>query len=241
MEFLEAIVSCPMRTEMPYGPRSQGCVDLDRAAELQALMAIPSLSCATFESESRAPDVLRAVHRIVRPETAVFDDATAASMFAEYLLDMREAYRVLHSPGKRPWPVFMHACESRCPAAPDCDAIFALTGVHVVGKGTDVVGKSSDGVRIGDYLAGSPLDTKVLMPDGRETTLLRALPDVSPIKPSVRGEQLAKICHDTACATRIMGARGLHRRMKRDELLSEAARRSAEITHARRHKGAFID
>lgn len=234
MEFLEAIVSCPMRSEMPYGPRSQGCVDLDRAAELQTLMAIPSLSCATFESETRAPDVLRAVHRIVRPEASVYDDATGASMFAEYLLDMREAYRVVHSPGKRPWPVFMHACESRLPAAPDCDAIYALTGVHVVGKG-------SDGVRIGDYLAGSPLDTKALLPDGRETTLLRALPDVSPIKPSVRGEALAKICHDTACATRIMGARGLHRRMKRDELLSEAARRSAEMTHARRHKGDGLD
>jgi hypothetical protein len=234
MEFLEAIVSCPMRTEMPYGPRSQGCVDLDRAAELQALMAIPSLSCATFESETRAPDVLRAVHRIVRPDTAVFDDATRASMFAEYLLDMREAYRGIHSPGKRPWPVFMHACESRLPAAPDCDAIYALTGVHVVGK-------SAEGVRIGDYLAGSPLDTEVILPDGRETTLLRALPDVGPIRPSVRGEQLVKICHDTACATRIMGSRGLHRRMKRDELLSEAARRSAEITHARRHKGDVLE
>lgn len=233
MEFLEAIVSCPMRTEMPYGPRSQGCVDLDRAAELQALMAIPSLSCATFENETRAPEVLRAVHRIVRPETAVFDDATRASMFADYLLDMREAYRVLHSPGKRPWPVFMHACESRLLAAPDCDAIYALTGVHVVGR-------CADGVRIGDYLAGSPLDTKVLLSDGEETTLLKALPDVSPIRPAVRGEQLAKICHDTACATRIMGSRGLHRRMKRDELLSEAARRSAEITHARRHKGDVI-
>lgn len=233
MEFLEAIVSCPMRTEMPYGPRSQGCVDLDRAAELQALMSIPSLSCTTFESETRTPDVLRAVHRIVKPETSVYDDATVSSMFAEYLLDMREAYRALHSPGKRPWPVFMHACESRKPAAPDCDSIFALTGVHVVGSG-------SEGVQIGEYLAGSPLDTKVLQPDGRETTLLAALPDVSPIRPAVRGAQLAKICHDTGCATRIMGSRGLHRRMKRDELISEAARRSAEITHARRHKGGVI-
>lgn len=231
MEFLEAIVSCPTRSEMPYGSRSQGCVDLDRVAELQALMAIPSLSCATFEHETRAPDVLRAVHRIVRPETTVFDDASKASMFAEYLLDMREAYRALHSPGKRPWPVFMHACESRLPVAPDCDAIYALTGVHVVGTGSDGC------VQIGDYLAGSPLDTKVLLPDGTETTLLAALPDVSPIRPAVRGAQLAKICHDTACATRIMGSRGLHRQMKRDELLSEAARRSAEITHARRHKG----
>jgi hypothetical protein len=230
MEFLEAIVSCPMRTEMPYGPRSQGCVDLDRAAELQALTAIPSLSCATFEKETRAPDVLRAVHRIVRPDASVYDDATGASMFAEYLLDMREAYRALHSPGKRPWPVFMHACEARLPSAQDCDAIYAMTGVHVVGSG-------SEGIQIGDYLAGSPLDTKVLLPDGRESTLLAALPDLTPIRPAVRGVQLAKICHDTACATRIMGSRGLHRRMKRDELLSEAARRSAEIAHARRHKG----
>ena len=233
MEYLEAIVTCPMHADMPYGPRSQGCVDLDRVAELQALAAIPSLSCATFESETRAPDVLRAVHRIVRPETAVFDDATASSKFAEYLLDMREAYRELHSPGKRPWPVFMHACESRQPAAPDCDAIFALTGAHVVGAGPE-------GVQIGDYLAGSPLDTKVLLPDGRASTLLAALPDLSPIRPAVRGEQLARICHDTACATRVMGSRGLHRRMKRDELLSEAARRSAEIAHARRHKGDVL-
>lgn len=235
MEFLESIVSCPMRTEMPHGPRSQGGVDVHRAAELHALMAIPSLSCATFESETRAPDVLRAVFRIVRPESTVYDDATLASMFAEYLLDMREAYRTLHSPGKRPWPVFMHACESGHPTAPDCDAIFALTGAHVVGRGTD------GAVQIGDFLAGSPLETKVLLHDGHETTLLRALPDVSPIRPALRGAELLRVIHDTACATRVMGTRGLHRRMKRDELLSEAARRSAEITHARRLKSDRVE
>lgn len=233
MEVLEALVSCPLRAEMPHGPRSQGGVDAHRAAELQALLAIPSLSCATFEEETRAPDVLRAVHRIARPDAAVYDDAAQAAMFAEYLLDLREAYRAVHSPGKRPWPMFMHACESRAPAAPDCDAIFALTGVHVVGRG-------ADGVQIGDFLAGSPLDTDVLLPDGRPAKLLDALPDVSPVRPALRGAQLDRACHNTACATRVMGARGLHRRMKRDELLSEAARRSAEIADARGLKRAAL-
>lgn len=232
MEFLESIVSCPMRSEMPHGPRSQGGVDAHRASELLEIMSIPSLSCSTFETETRSPDVLRAVFRIARPESAVYDDAAFMAMFSEYLMAMRESYRMLHSPGKRPWPVFMNACESCHPTAPDCDALFALTGVHVVGRGTD------GDVQIGDYLAGAPLDTRVIRADGGESTLVKCLPDVSPVRPGLKGAPLAKVCRDTACATRVLGARGVHRRMKRDELVSEAARRSAEITHARRHKGA---
>lgn len=233
MDVLETIVSNPMRAEMPHGPRSQGGVDTFRAAELEALMSIPSLSCATHEIESRAPPVLLAVHRLVKPESAVFDAAAHAAQFGEYLLDMREAYKALHSPGKRPWPVFMHACESCQLAAADCDAVFALTGVHVVGRAPD------GAVLVGEFLAGKPLDTTVLQPDGTSASLLDVLPDMYPIKPAARGDVLARVCHDTACARRVIGARGLHRQMKREEQLSEAVRRSAEITHARRLKASM--
>lgn len=230
---IEAL-SNPFRVEAPYGPRSQGQRDTDYDAELEALLSIPSLSCAQSAVDERAPPVLRAVYAAQNPDSAAYPEERRDAMFAEYLRDLREAYRCLHSPGKRPWPAFMQAAQDGVVAAQDCDAIFALSGVHCVGR------THEGSVLIGDYLAGAPLDTPVLLGDGSSTVLEKALPPVGPVVASkLRGGGLYRACHDTACRTRVQGAAGF-RRMTRDEMTSEVARRSAEITEARRLKGGAL-
>lgn len=230
---IEALCN-PFRTEAPHGPRSQGGRDEHYDAELDALLAIPSLSCAQSAVDERSPPLLRAVHAALNPDAAAYPEERRDAMFAEYLQDLREAYRSLHSPGKRPWPAFMQAAQDGVVAAQDCDAIFALSGIHCVGRNAD------GSVLIGDYLAGAPLDTPVLMGDGSLTVLERTLPPVKPIIASaLRGGGLYRACHDTACRTRVQGAAGF-RRMTRDELTSEVARRSAEITEARRLKASVF-
>ena len=71
---------------------------------------------------------------------------------------------------------------------------------------------------------------------GNLTVLERALPSVRPVVASaLRGGALYRACHDTACRTRVQGAAGF-RRMTRDEMTSEVARRSAELTDLRRKR-----
>jgi len=247
----------PFREEPPFGPRSQGGTDTDYDAELQELLSIPGLSCEQSATDERAPVVLRAVHRAAAPDVAAYPDDRAAIMFSDYLLELRETYRSLHSPGKRPWPAFMQAAQDGALAAADCDAIFAMTGVHVVGvlapapgvlaPAPGVIAPATGAlsapsgracVAIGDYLAGLPLDTPVMTSDGADTTLAAALPPVYPcVPPTLRGVALRRACHATACRTRVQGVTGF-RRMTRDEQMSEVARRSAEITDYRRAKKA---
>ena len=229
MDAIEAL-NGPFRDALPFGPRSQGGVDEHYDAELHALLDIPSLSCDTSPVDERAPMLLRAVHLRQHPDAAAYPEVRVAEMFSDWLLELREAYRALHSPGKRPWPAFMQAALSGRMAAPDCDAVFALTGVHLVGR------DSVDAVLVGDYLAGAALDTPVLMGSGTTCTLESALPAVVQLKPTIKGAALSRAAHDTASRTRIQGVGG-HRRMTRDELLSEVARRSAEISEFRRIKG----
>ena len=230
MDLLEGLNPETRPREPSHGPRSQGGVDDHYAAELQALMDLPSMSCAFAEVDERAPTLLRAVHVAANPGLAAFSEDRLAAMFSEYLLELRETYRSVHSPGKRPWPAFMEAAQSGELAAQDCDAVYAMTRVHVVGR-------DKGGVLIGDFLAGSDLGTPVLLGDGSKARLLDVLPPVAPLAPSLRGAALVRACHDTACRTRVQAASGF-RRMMRDEQLSEAARRSAEIADARKRQTA---
>jgi len=226
MDLLEGLKPERRPREPSHGPRSQGGVDEFYAAELQALMDLPSMSCAFADVDDRAPTLLRAVHVAANPGLAAYPENRLAAMFSSYLLELRETYRSVHSPGKRPWPAFMEAAQSGEPAAQDCDAIYAMTRVHVVGR-------DSGGVLIGEFLAGADLATPVLLGDGTRTKLIDVLPPVSPLPPTLRGAALARACHNTACRTRVQAASGF-RRMTRDEQLSEAARRSAEIADARK-------
>lgn len=230
MDAIEAL-NGPFRDALPFGPRSQGGVDEHYEAELNALLDIPSLSCDTSVSDERVPTLLRAVYLRQCPDTAAYPDERISEMFSSWLLELREAYRSLHSPGKRPWPAFMQAAQSGRMASPDCDAVFALTGVHLVGR------DEGGAVLIGDYLAGAPLDTLVLTGSGGTCTLESTLPEVATLKPTLRGAPLSRAAHDTASRTRIQGVGASHRRMTREELLSEVSRRSAEISEHRRIKG----
>jgi hypothetical protein len=232
MDLLERITRCPFGGQCPFGPRSQGEADEHYARELHALASIPSMSCAHADADDRAPEALQAVFRALRPDSMAYGDGERLRLFSEWLLELRELYRDVRSPGKRPWPAFMHAMMSGTPAPPDCDALFAATGVHMVGADDDGV------VCAGEYLAGRPLDTPVLLPDGSASTLLRSLPTLEPVSPALRGARLAAACRRTACRTRVVGAAGNYRRMTRDELVSEVARRSTEIEHARLKAGA---
>ena len=203
MDLLERITTCPFDGAPCHGPRSQGGHDEHYQAELQALESIPSLAGAwagprADDDAPPAPELLKAVFLAAHPERGAFADAAVAAAFATWLSDLREMYRSVRSPGKRPWPVFTDAAEGRALTAADCDAIFATAGVHVIGAGAAV----------GEYLAGRPLDTPVLKCDGATAPLVDALPPLAPVPPAVKGAALRKLCNDTACARRVLGSLG---------------------------------
>lgn len=230
MELLETQLACPRDGEQPFpcGPRSQGGADAAAASELRELLEMPALSAlADAAPAASVPALLRALHAAAAPHAAAYGAARLEEDVAAFVLELRAAYRALRSPGKRPWPVLLQAAADARPSDADCDALHALTRQRVIGA------DASGAALVGAHLAGAPLCARVLRGDGAEVALLQALPAVAPVPPGLRGAALRRACHDVACATRVAGAAGL-RRMTRDEQVSEVARRSAEVTAARR-------
>ena len=232
MEYLETNITKSSSSRhadgasLPYGPRSQGQTDPYYAQELESVDARISsmMNQSEFVPETRIAPVLVAIHGIHRPEVGFYTDDVRSEKFGEYMLELRELYRDIRCPGKRPWPAFMQAAMDNRLLAADCDALHALTGIHVVGQGQE----------IGNAVAGAPLDTPVLDP---VTLTLIPLLDLVTTSDALLTDKMpsAKIREagrSVAAKNRIHGVGG-YRNMTRAEAISEIARRTAEIAAAR--------
>lgn len=208
----------------PYGPRSQGQTDMYYDHELKEALELPSLhTTSEFVPEDRVAPVIFALQGILHPEVNFYVDEVRQSKFQDYLVEFREEYKALKSIGKRPWPVFMQAALDDLLTAADCDAIYALTKVFVVGKSP--AGK----LEIGFSVAGVPFDTKVLF-DGKQQALAELLPEVSEavLTETTTFPVVKEAGARVAAKTRVHGAGG-YRNMTKNECISEIARRTTEL------------
>jgi hypothetical protein len=208
----------------PYGPRSQGQVDLYYDHEITAALDLPSLyTTSEFVPEDRVATVIMAIQGLLHPEVNFYVDELRASKYMDYLVQFREEYKALKSAGKRPWPVFMQAALDDLLTAADCDAIHALTNLHVVGQSAD--GK----LEIGLAVAGAPFDTMVLF-RGKQQPLASLLPEVSQVL--LDDATSFAVVKDAGAAvaarTRTHGVSG-YRNMTKHECISEIARRATEL------------
>lgn len=213
----------------PFGPRSQGQTDMYYEHELKEALDLPSLNTTSeFVPEDRVAPVIFALQGILHPEVNFYVDDVRHSKFQDYLVEFREEYKALKSIGKRPWPVFMQAALDDLLTAADCDAIYALTNIHVVGKSED--GK----LEIGFSVAGVPFDTPVLF-DGKQQPLASILPEVASdvvLTETTSFPVVKDAGIRVASKTRVHGVGG-YRNMTKNECISEIARRTTELVSFR--------